>query len=158
MVGNILPADPLTLPLDPGDGRALTPLFFVKLEILCLEWEKNILFDIGNGAEFRPQIRVIESPGWDQQVKSQLFQNLVMLHIKLKGITNALTRQQILCLQIPLTTSPHPGDAVNRSKFNFFQNMVMLHIKLNGITKYISKVANILPSDTPPPDPRNQKV
>ena len=36
--------------------------FFVKLGIFCLELEKNILFGIGNGAEFRPQNRVIESP------------------------------------------------------------------------------------------------
>ena len=34
--------------------------FFVKLGIFCLELGKNILF--GNGAEFRPQNRVIESP------------------------------------------------------------------------------------------------
>ena len=33
------------------------------------------------------------------------------------------------------TNPPHPGDGVNRSKFNFVQNMVMLHIKLNGIAK-----------------------
>ena len=36
--------------------------FFVKLGIFCLELGKNILFGIGNGAEFRPQNRVIESP------------------------------------------------------------------------------------------------
>ena len=35
---------------------------FVKLGISCLELGKNILFGIGNGAEFRPQNRVIESP------------------------------------------------------------------------------------------------
>ena len=34
----------------------------VKLGIFCLELGKNILFGIGNGAEFRPQNRVIESP------------------------------------------------------------------------------------------------
>ena len=37
--------------------------FFVKLGIFFWNWEKNILFGIGNGAEFRLQIRVIESPG-----------------------------------------------------------------------------------------------
>ena len=37
--------------------------FFVKLGISCLELgKKHILFGIGNGAEFRPQNRVIESP------------------------------------------------------------------------------------------------
>ena len=30
--------------------------------------------------------------GWDQKVKIQFFQNMVMLHIKLKGITDAATR------------------------------------------------------------------
>ena len=37
--------------------------FFVKLGIFFWNWEKDILFGIGNGAEFRPQNRVIESPG-----------------------------------------------------------------------------------------------
>ena len=36
--------------------------FFVKLGSFCLELGKNILFGIGNGAEFRPQNLVIESP------------------------------------------------------------------------------------------------
>ena len=36
--------------------------FFVKLGIFFLELGKKTLFDIGNGAEFRPQNRVIESP------------------------------------------------------------------------------------------------
>ena len=35
----------------------------VKLGFFSWNWEKNILFGIGNGAEFRPQNRVIESPG-----------------------------------------------------------------------------------------------
>ena len=35
----------------------------VKLGIFCLELgKKTILFGIGNGAEFRPQNRVMESP------------------------------------------------------------------------------------------------
>ena len=34
-----------------------------KKKKILLNWEKNILFGIGNGAEFRPQNRVIESPG-----------------------------------------------------------------------------------------------
>ena len=35
---------------------------FVKLGVFCIELGKNILFGIGNEAEFRPQNRVIESP------------------------------------------------------------------------------------------------
>ena len=34
-----------------------------------------------------------------QKVKIQLFQNNIMLHIKLKGIANAATWSQIFCLQ-----------------------------------------------------------
>ena len=37
-------------------------LFLSNFGIFCLELGKNILFGIGNGAEFRPQNRVIESP------------------------------------------------------------------------------------------------
>ena len=36
---------------------------------------------------------------WGQKVKILLFQNMVMLHIKLKGITNAATWMQIFWLQ-----------------------------------------------------------
>ena len=36
--------------------------FFSNWEFFVWNWEKNILFSIGNGAEFRPQNRVIESP------------------------------------------------------------------------------------------------
>ena len=35
---------------------------FFKLGIFCLELGKKHTFGIGNGAEFRPQNRVIESP------------------------------------------------------------------------------------------------
>ena len=38
--------------------------FFSNWEFFAWNWEKNILFGIGNGAEFRPQNRVIESPGF----------------------------------------------------------------------------------------------
>ena len=50
---------------------------------------------------------------WGQKVKIQFFQNMVMMHIKLKGIWYAATWKQ-----------------------TFFQNIVMceLYIKLNGTT------------------------
>ena len=38
--------------------------------------KKNILFGIGNGAEFRPQNRVIESPGSYQGVTGPVKQSL----------------------------------------------------------------------------------
>ena len=34
--------------------------------------------------------------GWDQKVEIELFQNVVMLHIKLKGMTNAARCNHIL--------------------------------------------------------------
>ena len=48
-----------------------------------------------------------------KKVKIRLFQNDFMLHIKLKGITNAAT---LFCPQTAL-----PDHGVKRSKFNFFR-------------------------------------
>ena len=42
--------------------RTKKNFFFVKLGIFVWNWEKNILFGIGNGVEFRPENQVIESP------------------------------------------------------------------------------------------------
>ena len=39
----------------------------------------------------------LDPRGWGQKVKIQLFQNMVMLHIKLKGITNTATCKHIFC-------------------------------------------------------------
>ena len=47
--------------------------------------------------------------GWDQKVKIQLFQNMVMLHIKLKGL--GMQRR---------------GGPENKVKIHFFQNMAVL--------------------------------
>ena len=41
--------------------------FFSDWEFFVWNWEKNILFGIGNGTEFRPQNRVIESPEYISQ-------------------------------------------------------------------------------------------
>ena len=64
-------------------------------------------------------------------VNIQLLQNLVMLHIKLRRITIAATRQQIFFLQTPI----HPLDPEVGQKVEIyiFQNMVILHIKLKGM-------------------------
>ena len=45
-------------------------IFLSNWEFFVWNWEKNILFGIWNGAEFRPQNRVIESPvfTWDQKL------------------------------------------------------------------------------------------
>ena len=57
--------------------------------------------------------------GWGQKVKILLFQNMVMLHINFKGITNAATWQQIIFPCRP--PAPDPWDGVNRSKVNLFR-------------------------------------
>ena len=66
--------------------------------------------------------------GWGQKVKIQLFQNMVMLHIRLKGMTNAATCKYIFC------PNTHPSSLGwgQRSK-HFFLKVVMLHIKLIGM-------------------------
>ena len=58
----------------------------------------------------------------DPGVKIQLFLNMVMLHIILKGMTHCCNMVAIL-----------PADPPPPMKIKLFQNMVKLHIKLNGI-------------------------
>ena len=67
------------------------------------------------------------NPG-GQKVKIQLFQNMVILHIKLKAIVNAVTWKQIFCPQSPLSLT-----LGSKGQIKLLQNMVMLHIKLKGI-------------------------
>ena len=50
------------------------------------------------------------------EVKIQLFQNMVMLHIKLKGITNAATWYQIFACR--RTPPPFPGGGGQNSTFS----------------------------------------
>ena len=90
-----------------------------------------------------------------QKVKIQLFKNMIMFHIQLKGGMNAATWWQMFCLQTllrPPPSSPDPEGEVKRSKF-IFQNMVMLHIKLNG-SQMQQHGSIYLPTDLPlPRDP-----
>ena len=83
------------------------------------------------------------------EAKIQLFQNIVMLHIKLNGITNAATWYQIFCPQTPV-----PHDPVGRGqkvKLQLFSehDHAAYQIKLNH--ECSNMVANILPTDLPPP-------
>ena len=77
---------------------------------------------------------------------------MVVLHIKLKGVTKCSNMVANILLPDPLPPSC-PGDWVNRSKFQLFQNMVMLKMKFNGITKCSNMVADILPGDPHSPTP-----
>ena len=65
------------------------------------------------------------------KVKFKIFQNMVMLHIKLRRITRAATWYKIFCLKIP---HPDPRDGIYRSRLHYFQNMAMLHIKFKKLT------------------------
>ena len=74
---------------------------------------------------------LVDLGGGGQKVKIQLFQNNVMLHIKLKGITNAVAWWQIFCSQTPTQLpTPLPLRLGSKGQFHLFQTMVMLHIKL----------------------------
>ena len=66
--------------------------------------------------------------GWRQNFKIQLFQNMVMLHIKLKGMTKIATCKHIFCPYI----HPRPLRWDQRSK-HFFLKVVKLHIKITGM-------------------------
>ena len=54
--------------------------------------------------------------GGGADARLKLFQNMVMLHIKLKLTTLAATWQQIFC---PQTHPLDPGDGVKRSNYIF---------------------------------------
>ena len=54
-----------------------------------------------------------------QKVLIHIFQNNVMLHIKLKGITKCSNMVANILQADP--PPPDPGDGVNRANFNFFR-------------------------------------
>ena len=79
-----------------------------------------------------------------KKVIIQLFPNIVMLYIKLKGITNAVIWHQIFCMQ-----TPSPRSWGTKCQNSNFQNMELLHFKLKGFTKCSNMVANILHAKPP---------
>ena len=82
-------------------------------------------------------------------VKIQLFQKNLMLHIKLKGITNSEAQSP---LPNSLTPPPDPWVGV-KGQNSFFQNKVMLHIKLKKITNAATWKKIFCPQTPPPPPP-----
>ena len=86
-------------------------------------------------------------PRWVQQVKIQLFQNMVMLHIKLKKIINAATWYQLFCLQ----PSPHPP--IHPNQVQLFSEHAHVANQSKGNHECTYKVAHILPADPPPHSP-----
>ena len=61
---------------------------------------------------------------------------MVMLHIKLKGITGTTTRNMVA--NTMATDPPPPDPGGQKVKIQLFQNMVMLHIKLKAITNAVT--------------------
>ena len=85
----------------------------IKLDFSLKAWVQAPGMDLGGGAE----------------AKIKLFQNMVMLRIKLKLTTFAATWLQIFC---PLL-HPWPRGWGQKVKQYIFVKVVMLHIKLKGI-------------------------
>ena len=109
MVANILPhSTPPPPPPPPPGGVFFSEHGHVAYQIkgnhVCSNMVANIL------SAYSPL-----SPWGEVQIL--LFHYMVLLHVKLKNITNATTWKQIVCLKNP---SLDPGD-----KIQLFQNMVM---------------------------------
>ena len=83
-------------------------------------------------------------------VKIQLFQNMVMLHIKLKGIANAVAWQQLFCLKTPPPLQT-PG-----SKSTFFRTWSRCILNLRD-SRMQQHGSNYFACRPPPPlDPGGQ--
>ena len=91
MVANILPADPPPPP-NPGDGVISQNSTFSEHGHVAYQL-KGITKCSSIVANFLPTDPPLPTTigRRGQEVKIQLFQNMVILHIKLKGITNAAT-------------------------------------------------------------------
>ena len=80
------------------------------------------------GSKYFDRRQSPRSSGWDQKVKILFFQSIVMLHIKIFGITNAAT----------YGNKPFSHRSLPRTwggvKIQLFQNIVMVHFILKGIT------------------------
>ena len=68
--------------------------------------------------------------------KIKLFQNMVMLHIKLKGITGAATCNMVANIMPAYPPPSDPGG--QKVKIQLFENMVILHIKLKAIANAVA--------------------
>ena len=79
---------------------------------------------------------------WRQKLKIQLFQNMVILHIKLKAITNAVTI-------LPAAFPPTPDPRVKRSNLTFAEHDHVAY-QIKGNRRCSNMVANILPAAPSP--------
>ena len=62
---------------------------------------------------------------------------MVMLHIKLKGITGTATCNMV-ANTMATDPPPPPDPGGQKVKIQLFQNVVMLHIKLKAITNAVT--------------------
>ena len=62
---------------------------------------------------------------------------MVMLHIKLKGITGTATCNMVANI-MPADPPPPTDPGGQKVKIQLFQNMVILHIKLKAITNAVT--------------------
>ena len=85
MVANILPTDPP--PPHAPDPREMGSIG----QMSTFSEHGHIAYQIKGNHEFSNMVANIPSMTPGDGVKIQLFQNTVMLHIKLKGTTNAAT-------------------------------------------------------------------
>ena len=79
--------------------------------------------------------------GGGAKAKNQLFQNMVILHIKLKGMKHTTT-----CKYFALA---HILDPCQKVKTFFFLIVVILHIKLKGMKCTTTYKQTVLPLHTP---------
>ena len=93
---------------------------------------------------------LVDLGGW-AEAKIQLFQNIVMLHIKLKGMRHG--RKYFAHRHPP----PRPLGGI-KVKIQLFQNMVMLHIKLEGMKNAVTCKHMFYPYKHPRPLGWGQKV
>ena len=93
--------------------------------------------------------------GGEVKGKIKLFQNMVMLHIKLNGITGAATCNMVANI-MPTDPPPPWGSKGCNSTFSEHGHIAY---KIKGNHKCSNMVANILPAAPPPsPDPRVKRL
>ena len=96
ILANILPADTPTrypTPLDPGDGVNRSKVIFLEHGHVAYQmWGNHEMQQLGSKYfACRPLPTPMTIGRWGQKLKIQLFQNIVMLHIELKGIMISTT-------------------------------------------------------------------
>ena len=152
MVANVLPAEHPPPPPPPpssttlGDGFKRSKFNFSEHVHVAYQiyWNHEMK---QHGSKYLAGRCPPPPPPPYTRVKTQLFQKKIILHIKLKGITNAATWSQIFYLQTP--HPPDPGVGVKDQNSTFAEHGHVAN-QIQGNHECSNIVANILPADTPP--------